>query len=190
MASGERSSSGSIADKHTDPMRIGQEAMPKTADVPVDDLDNTRFPKLGETSFETAKADSDSSGSTSGASWSGAEDNAKGASTPTGASPASNAAGAPTTAPTTMAPINTRAPASTAGAQREIIEADIVQAQGDILYVLNRYRGLVLIDMTQPDQPSVIGRAPFQAQPVDMYLRDGKAYIVMSDYFVYWQFCA
>ena len=65
---------------------------------------------------------------------------------------------------------------------REIVEADVVQAQGDVLYVLNRYRGLVLIDMSQPDSPYVIGRVPFQAQPVDMYLRDKRAYIVMSDY--------
>ena len=71
---------------------------------------------------------------------------------------------------------------------REIVEADVVQAQGDVLYVLNRYRGLVLIDMSQPDSPYVIGRVPFQAQPVDMYLRDKRAYIVMSDYFSYWQF--
>ncbi|MBN1654558.1 MAG: beta-propeller domain-containing protein [Deltaproteobacteria bacterium] len=73
-------------------------------------------------------------------------------------------------------------------AEREIVEADIVQMHGDILYVLNSFRGLVLIDMSQPDSPRIIGRLPFQAQPVEMYLEDERAYIVMSDYFDYWQY--
>jgi hypothetical protein len=71
---------------------------------------------------------------------------------------------------------------------REIVEADIFKLEGDILYVLNSYRGLVVIDLSVPDRPQVIGRLPFQAVPVDMYVRDGRAYIVMSDWFVYWQF--
>lgn len=73
-------------------------------------------------------------------------------------------------------------------AEREIIEADIVQMHEDILYVLNSFRGLVLIDMSQPDSPQIVGRLPFQAQPVEMYLQDERAYIVMSDYFNYWQY--
>ncbi|MBN1655893.1 MAG: beta-propeller domain-containing protein [Deltaproteobacteria bacterium] len=73
-------------------------------------------------------------------------------------------------------------------AEREIIEADIVQMHGDILYVLNSFRGLVLIDMSEPDRPLIIGRLPFQAQPVEMYLEQQRAYIVMSDYFAYWQY--
>jgi uncharacterized secreted protein with C-terminal beta-propeller domain len=34
----------------------------------------------------------------------------------------------------------------------------------------------------------VRGRLPFQAMPVEMYVRDGRAYVVSSDYFVYWQY--
>ena len=70
---------------------------------------------------------------------------------------------------------------------REIVEADIFAADGDILYVLNSYRGLLIFDMANPDQPELVGRLPFQAHPVDMYVRDGRAYMVVSDYFVYWQ---
>ena len=70
---------------------------------------------------------------------------------------------------------------------REIVEADIFKLEGDLLYVLNAYRGLVVIDMSTPDHPEIVGRLPFQAQPVDMYVRDGRAYIVMSDWFTYWQ---
>jgi len=71
---------------------------------------------------------------------------------------------------------------------REIVEADIFKLEGDLLFVMNAYRGLVVIDVADPDQPRVLGRLPFQANPVDMYVRDGRAYIVMSDYFTYWQF--
>lgn len=71
---------------------------------------------------------------------------------------------------------------------REIVEADLFQLDGGMLYLLNRYRGLVTIDVSDPDHLRVAGRLPFQAQPVEMYLRDERAYIVMSDYFTYWQY--
>ena len=73
-------------------------------------------------------------------------------------------------------------------ASREIVEADIFKHDGDLVYVLNRNRGLVVIDASDPDHLRVVGRLPFQAVPVEMYLRDGRAYVVMSDYFVYWQY--
>ena len=79
-------------------------------------------------------------------------------------------------------------PEAVPDASREIIEADIFKVDGNYLYVLNRYRGLVVIDLSVPDEPQVAGRLPFQAVPVEMYLRDGRAYIVMSDYFTYWQY--
>ena len=71
---------------------------------------------------------------------------------------------------------------------REVVEADIFKLDGDHLYVMNAYRGLLILDVTDPDAPHALGRLPFQATPVDMYVRDGRAYIVMSDYFSYWQF--
>jgi hypothetical protein len=71
---------------------------------------------------------------------------------------------------------------------REIVEADLFYVEGDLVYVLNRYRGLVIIDLEEPDHPAVLGRLPFQAVPVEMYVREGRAYIVMSDYFEYWMF--
>jgi hypothetical protein len=163
------------------------------------DMDGTEFPALNATSFETAievDTGSDSPGSGIAAPTIGSAGPSFGAAAPrsdaqstAAPAPAIDAPAAPR-APATPAPI--AAPPSAAGdpasAEREIVEADIVQTQGDILYALNRYRGLVLIDMSVPDSPFVRGRVPFQAQPVDMYLRDGKAFIVMSDYFTYWQF--
>ncbi|MGK0361851.1 MAG: hypothetical protein ACI9U2_004169 [Bradymonadia bacterium] len=71
---------------------------------------------------------------------------------------------------------------------REIVEADVFKLEGDLLYVLNRYRGLVIIDVSDPDNLRVRGRLPFQAIPVEMYVRDGRAYVLSSDYFQYWQY--
>ncbi|MBN1607609.1 MAG: beta-propeller domain-containing protein, partial [Polyangiaceae bacterium] len=136
------------------------------------DVDVVTFPDVGATEFETATEEpssgsySSSNGSRTGVA--GGAEEASDTSAPTADDP-SAAGGAET-------------------ATREIVEADIVQMSGNILYVLNSYRGLVLIDMSQPDSPFVAGRVPFQATPVDMYLREGRAYIVMSDYFTYWQF--
>ncbi|MEZ4468931.1 MAG: beta-propeller domain-containing protein [bacterium] len=71
---------------------------------------------------------------------------------------------------------------------REIVEADVYRLEGDLLYVLNRWRGLVIIDVSDPDHLRVRGRLPFQAIPVEMYVRDGRAYVLSSDYFTYWQY--
>src|SRR5262245_27159114 len=184
---------------NNDPMKIGQTDLPKPDKaVEVSPMAGAEFPSPSATSFVTAKDLEQSGGGDPGAQRAG---NAPpGLAPPTaglpGAAPAESAAAdgasnnAPAQRPMTTAPTTptTMAPTAGDGAMREIVEADIVQAQGDILYLLNRYRGLVLVDMSNPDAPFVRGRVPFQAQPVDMYVRDGKALIVMSDYFSYWQF--
>ncbi len=141
------------------------------------------FPELGADEFETAVEVQSGFGnpvpSDHGAVFRGDEN----AVVPTGTAAVADAAGAEVEAGAD--PI---APDSGPTAEREIVEADIVQMHGDILYVLNSLRGLVLIDMAEPDNPQIIGRLPFQAQPVEMYLQEERAYIVMSDYFTYWQF--
>lgn len=71
---------------------------------------------------------------------------------------------------------------------REIVEADVFKLEGDLLYVLNRWRGLVIIDVSDPERLRIVGRLPFQAIPVEMYVTDGRAYVVSSDYFQYWQY--
>ncbi|MFH1811771.1 MAG: beta-propeller domain-containing protein [Pseudomonadota bacterium] len=71
---------------------------------------------------------------------------------------------------------------------RAIVEADIYKLDGDYLYVLNAYRGLVIFDLSNPDAPVVAGRLALQGQPVEMYVRDGRVYFLLSDYFQYWQY--
>lgn len=74
-----------------------------------------------------------------------------------------------------------------AGEVREIEEADIVKIVGNHLFVLNSYRGLQIIDISQKDQPRYVGRAPIFGRPLEMYVRDGNAYIMVSDYYTYWR---
>jgi hypothetical protein len=179
---------GSPMSMTTDPMQVAQHTPPSDTKVDVTAPDLDLFPKRGAISFETAKPDDNANSSNDTPVRTGVAAGSIGASAPTLAAP-NAAAGQPAgPAPMTTAPVVGNTAQQPASVMREIVEADIVQAKGNILYALNRYRGLLLVDMTMPDSPFVIGRVPFQAEPVDMYLRDDKAFIVMSDYFQYWQF--
>lgn len=138
-------------------------------------LDVTIFPQVGETDFTSANEDEQLSAGT-GQSYNRGVGGGDAFADEDGAAAAGES--------NNQAPEAMPEPDPT----REIVEADIFKLDGDLLYVMNAYRGLVIIDMTEPDQPEVVGRLPFQANPVDMYVRDGRAYIVMSDYFTYWQY--
>ncbi|MCC6749978.1 MAG: beta-propeller domain-containing protein [Deltaproteobacteria bacterium] len=148
---------------------------PPTTQQPAPGLDPSIFPKPGATQFMSANERELLS--------SGAEGAQPGRNGQLELSEDSNAkgAGAPGTSP--PAPTEPKPDPS-----REIVEADIFKLEGNLLYVLNRYRGLVIIDVTNPDQMVIKGRLPFQAVPVEMYVRDGRAYVVNTDYFTYWQY--
>jgi hypothetical protein len=142
-------------------------------------IDRDIFPRTGDTSFLTAnELELLSSGTHSGDDYSRGL-NGKATLDANSAGESGGGAGTPTpSTPTEPAPDPTR----------EIVEADVFKLDGNLLYVLNRYRGLVIIDVTNPDKMFIRGRLPFQAMPVEMYVRDGRAYVVSSDYFVYYQY--
>lgn len=73
------------------------------------------------------------------------------------------------------------------GEERSVEEADILVQDGNYLYVLNMYRGLMVLDVSNPDKPTVKGRVSITGYPVEMYVRDGKAYVVVSNYYYYWR---
>ncbi|MDM8523894.1 beta-propeller domain-containing protein [Desulfococcaceae bacterium HSG8] len=73
------------------------------------------------------------------------------------------------------------ADAATGNAAREIEEADIVRIDGTNLYILNRYRGLFICDISSPDNPSISGQAPVTGNPVEMYIKGNLAYVIISD---------
>jgi hypothetical protein len=69
---------------------------------------------------------------------------------------------------------------------RSIEEGDIWKTSGDYLYVLNQYRGLQIIRLSVVDKPKLVASVPILGRPVEMYVRDGNAYVVVSDYFNCW----
>lgn len=153
-------------------------APPQATDAPY--LDRAIFPAVGQTQFTTANANELLSSGTTGRAGGNGRDLAPEADVD--GDGLANDDGAAGGAP------NPGVPEAVPDVNREIVEADVFKLEGDRLYVLNRYRGLVIIDVSDPDNLRVRGRLPFQAIPVEMYVRDGRAYVLSSDYFQYWQY--
>lgn len=65
---------------------------------------------------------------------------------------------------------------------REIEEADIVKIEGDQLFILNRYRGLILCDISNPDSPAITGRLAMTGEPKEMYIRGDRAHVLARLY--------
>lgn len=76
--------------------------------------------------------------------------------------------------------------ADTAGqALREIEEADVVKVVGDKVYVLNRFKGLIIIDVSNPDAPAIIGTFDLRGRGVEMYVVASQVFAVLSaDYYI------
>lgn len=90
-------------------------------------------------------------------------------------------------APSAGAPTQDNAAGGGAAAPRVVEESDIWKIDGTTLYVLNRYRGLQIFDIANLADPRLVGRAPIYGYPKDMYVRAGRAYVIVSDYYGYWQ---
>lgn len=70
---------------------------------------------------------------------------------------------------------------------RTVEEGDIYRVlPGGLIANLNAYRGLQLIDVSNPDDPRVVGRAQISGYPVELYERDGVVYVLMNDWYGYW----
>jgi len=68
-------------------------------------------------------------------------------------------------------------------ATRTVEETDLYRLDGNRLYYLNSYRGLMVFDVTTPDQPRMLGRSAVFGTPVDMIVRNGVAIVVIGDWF-------
>lgn len=69
-----------------------------------------------------------------------------------------------------------------AGAERVVQEADIIKVDGNRLYALSQFGGLAIIDITNPDRMTVLGQKRTEGMPFEMYVDDGKAFIMMNDF--------
>ncbi|MHB8418774.1 MAG: beta-propeller domain-containing protein [Myxococcales bacterium] len=68
---------------------------------------------------------------------------------------------------------------------RAIQESDLYAVSGNSLFVLNSYRGLQVLDITNLDQPQLVARVPIVGTPQGLYVEGNTAYVIVSDYFYY-----
>lgn len=69
-------------------------------------------------------------------------------------------------------------------AAREIEDADIVKVVGDRVYALNRFKGLIIIDVANPDAPSILGQFDLRGRGVEMYVVGSQVFALLSaDYY-------
>ncbi len=66
------------------------------------------------------------------------------------------------------------------GDEREVEESDIVKAVGDRLYVLNSYRGLMVVNLEDPEAPFVEGSVQVLGYPISMYVVDFLGFVIVS----------
>jgi len=72
---------------------------------------------------------------------------------------------------------------TTSGSQiapRTVEESDIWKLSGDTLYFFNQYRGLQVIDVSQPDTPVLLGTLPLAAAGEQMYLLDDTHVVLLA----------
>jgi hypothetical protein len=63
---------------------------------------------------------------------------------------------------------------------RDIEEADIVKIVGDKLYALNRYKGLLIVDVADPDNPTLVGELDLRGRGVEMYVVGRQVFAILT----------
>lgn len=66
---------------------------------------------------------------------------------------------------------------------RTVEETDLYRLDGDRLFYLNAYRGLMVFDVSNVDAPRLMGRSPIYGSPVEMIVHDGIASVVVADWY-------
>jgi hypothetical protein len=62
---------------------------------------------------------------------------------------------------------------------RTVVESDIWAIRGSTLYFFNQYRGLQIVDLTQPDAPVIRGRLDMPATGEQMYVLDDSHVVLL-----------
>ncbi len=125
------------------------------------------MPPTGQTDFTSAPPAGASGGGGRGASL--------------GAGSASASSGSSASAPAAAPP---QAPSSSSSTTpRTVQETDLYRLDGNRLYYLNGYRGLMVFDVTNVDQPKLLGRSAIYGSPVQMFVTNGVAVVVVADWY-------
>jgi hypothetical protein len=66
---------------------------------------------------------------------------------------------------------------------RTVQETDLYRVDGNRLYYLDGYRGLMVFDITNPDAPKLLGRSAIFGDPQEMFVQNGIAVIVVADWY-------
>jgi hypothetical protein len=119
----------------------------------------------GQTKFSSAPALGQSTGLTFGAA-----DNA-------GAGTGSSSGGG------AQAPAAASTSSSGSAAPRTVQETDLYAVEGNRLYYLDSYRGLMVFDITNPSAPVLVGRSAIFGDPQEMFVQNGIAVIVVADWY-------
>lgn len=81
---------------------------------------------------------------------------------------------------TAAGPGATDTTAPTANSTRTVVESDIWKIDGNRLYFFNQYRGLQVIDISQPDAPAILGTLELPAAGEQMYLLDKQHVVLLA----------
>ncbi len=61
--------------------------------------------------------------------------------------------------------------------QRDVVEPDVIRRDGNLLYILNQYRGLTIVDL---ETEEILVQLPTNGLPRDMYLDGDRAYVLVG----------
>jgi len=78
---------------------------------------------------------------------------------------------------------DSKSPSAPTSGERKVEETDLYRLDGDRLYYLNSYRGLMVFDVTDVTKPKLLGRSPIFGHPVEMVVRNGVANVVVADWY-------
>lgn len=70
--------------------------------------------------------------------------------------------------------------------RRTIEEGDIAKVSGATVFILNQYRGLQIIDVSDTNNPSLLSSVPLCGSPVELYVRGDTVYVIVSSYSHYY----
>ena len=82
-----------------------------------------------------------------------------------------------------MAPQDSASPGGVppAGRVADVEEGDIYKVVGNRLYLLNTYKGFMVVDVSDPKKSKVISRLGVYGYPIEMYVKDDTVHALISD---------
>jgi hypothetical protein len=93
---------------------------------------------------------------------------------------AADNAGAAPSAPTTG---GSKSSGSGSFGTPQVQETDLYAVEGNRLYYIDSYRGLMVFDLTNPRSPTFLGRAPIFGDPQEMTVKNGICVVVVGDWY-------